>query len=347
MSPSLDLQLGQMLMVGFRGATPDECRPFLEQIRRQPIGGVWLTDADSPMGRVPGNIRSPEQLKALTAALQEASPIPLLISIDAEGGQVIRLKEACGFPAFPSPQALGERDDAFLTRREAGRLATLLRELGINFNLAPVVDVNVNPANPVIGSRGRSFSPDPHTVIRHAWAFIEAHHELGIACALKHFPGHGSSSADSHLEMVDVTQTWSDSELMPYRELVARGFADAVLSAHVFIRHIDADDPATLSRKIMTGVLREQIGFEGVVLSDDMNMGAIQKYYAADDAPARALDAGIDVIVHGNCDRYDPDIVEHTLSRLGGLMAAGRLSEERVEVSYQRIMRFKKKYGLV
>ncbi len=345
MNHPLDVKLAQMLIVGFRGATPDECRPFLEQIRRHAVGGVWLTDADSPMARVPGNVRSPAQLKTLIAALQDAAPIPLLVSIDAEGGQVIRLKESLGFPAFPSPQSLGERDDVDLTRREAGRLADTLRELGINFNLAPVVDLNTQPANPIIGSRGRAYSDDPHRVTRHAAAFIQAHHERGIACALKHFPGHGSSRTDSHLDMVDVTRTWSDTELLPYRDLVSHGLADAVLSAHVFIRGIDPDHPATLSPKIMTGLLREQLRFDGVVLSDDMNMGAIQRYYTPQDALAQALDAGIDVIVHGNCDHYDEHIIQHTLDHLHRLLDTGRLTEARVDASFQRIMKLKQRYA--
>ncbi len=338
---TLDVKLGQMLMVGFRGATVGECQAFLDRVGRYHVGGVWLTDNESPMGVTLGNIRSPGQLKQLISELQRAAVMPLLVAIDAEGGQVIRIKEKYGFPAFLSPQALGERNDPAFTREQAALLASTLADAGINLNLAPVVDLNTNPHNPVIGGRGRAFSVDPDVVIRHAAAFIEAHHQRGVMCAIKHFPGHGSSSADSHLGLTDVTDGWSEGELLPYRELVRRRLADVVLTAHIMLRHLDPDHPATLSRKIITGLLRKQIRFDGVVISDDLNMGAVRKYYSFEETIERAVGAGVDILLHGNVDHYDEAIIEKTLNVLHRLVALGRIGVERIDESFNRIVALK------
>lgn len=360
---ALDAQLAQMVMVGFRGAEPDECREFLDSLGECPLGGVWLTDNDSPMGWTHGNVRSPEQLQRLTAALREASGAPLFIAIDGEGGQIIRLKQRYGFPAFPSARELGDRNDLSHTGAEARRLASLLKECGINLNFAPVLDLNKNPANPIIGGKDRSFSADPDVVTRHAVEFIKAHHELGLLCAGKHFPGHGSSATDSHAGFVDITETWGQDELIPYRSLIKEGLLDAVLTAHVSLRSIDqivpcgtrwsapagaqgeADLPATLSERIITGLLRENLGFNGVVFTDDLNMGAIQARYPLEQAVEMSVAAGADVILHANVMQYEPDIAARTVAILRQLVESGRLSEERMRTSCQRVRNLKRQAG--
>lgn len=347
MGDDWDIKLGQMVMVGFRGAEPDECRSFLDSLGHCPIGGVWLTDNESPMGLTHGNIRSPEQVVRLTAELQRAARMPLFIAIDGEGGRIIRLKERYGFPQFPSAQSLGQRNDPAFTRAEARKLAELLRACGINFNFAPVLDVNKNSQNPIIGGKERSFSPDPCLVARHAVEFVEAHHAAGLVCAGKHFPGHGSSATDSHKGLVDVSQTWGEDELVPYSELIARGLLDAVLTAHVHLRQIDAEYPATLSEKIITGVLRERLGFEGLVFTDDLNMGAIQAHYSLEQSVELCVRAGADVVLHANVMHYEPEIGRRTIAILKQLIEAGRLSPERVEQSYQRVMTLKRRLGLM
>ena len=232
------------------------------------------------------------------------------------------------------------------TRAEAERLAATLAECGINFNIAPLLDVNKNTANPVIGSRGRSFAADAEAVARHAAIFIEAHHRAGIACVGKHFPGHGSSTTDSHKDVVDVTETWGEDELLPYQRLIAAGLLDAVLTAHVCLRRIDAQFPATLSPSIVTGMLRQKLGFDGLVLTDDLNMGAIQAHYPLDEAIALAVQAGADIILHANIQPYDPAIAARTIAILRGLIESGRVSETRVEQSFRRVMSLKQKLGL-
>lgn len=347
MTDALDAKLGQMVMVGFRGAEPDECRAFLDALGECPLCGVWLTDNDSPMGWTHGNIRSPDQVKRLTAALQAASSTPLFVAIDGEGGQIIRLKERYGFPAFASAQRIGELDDPPFARAQADGLAELLETCGINFNFAPVLDVNKNPANPIIAGKQRSFSADAQVVARLAEVFVEAHHRAGILCAGKHFPGHGSSANDSHEGLVDVTESWAEDELIPYRHLIEHGLLDAVLTAHVCLRQIDPHLPATLSPRIITGMLRERLGFDGLVFTDDLNMGAIQAHYPLERSIELCIAAGADVVLHANVMQYDPDIAARTIRILRQLVESGRLGEQRVEQSYQRVMALKRRIGLV
>ena len=193
---------------------------------------------------------------------------------------------------------MGQSDDLAVTEVEARRMAVTLREAGINWNLAPVVDVGVNPLNPAVVALGRTFSSDPDQVVAHARAFIKGMHAEGILTALKHFPGHGSSQRDSHAGFVDVTDTADlDAELLPYRVLIEEGLADSVMTAHVFNRGLDPWDPATLSRYTINGILRSRFGYKGVVVSDDLLMGAIDKHYGLEEAAALALDAGVDVLL--------------------------------------------------
>ena len=282
--PDLDLMIAQMVMVGFRGLTLTEDNPIVQDIRERQIGGVFLFDYDVPTSSYARNIQSPSQVRALTAEIQNLAAIPMLIGIDQEGGRVARLKESAGFPPTVSAQYLGSANDLNLTRQYAEQMAALLADLGVNLNLAPVVDVNLNSQNPVIGKLERSFSADPAIVTRHALEVLDALHRHGVLGTLKHFPGHGSSTGDSHLGIADVTGTWSPEELEPYRKIMAAGQADVVMTAHIFNANLDPVYPATLSKPIITGLLREELGYDGVVMSDDLQMGAIRRYYGFETA---------------------------------------------------------------
>lgn len=291
---TLEFKIGQMLLVGYRGLEADDNHPAVRDIRELHLGGVILSDYDMVAGEYRRNIESPEQVIRLTGALQQASATPLLIAIDQEGGLVTRLKESNGFPPTVSHQRLGAEDDCATTFREAGTIAETLAAIGINLNLAPVVDLNINPENPIIAGKERSFSADPKTVTRHAAAFVQAHREYGVICSLKHFPGHGSAAADSHLGLVDVTDLWSHVELEPYRNLIKAGSVDAVMTAHVFNARLDPDYPATLSHATITGLLRGELNYDGVVISDDLHMKAIAEHYGFKTAVRCALEAGVD-----------------------------------------------------
>ncbi len=338
---ALEAKIGQMLMVGFRGMAVNESHFIVRDIGRHNLGGVILFDYDVIKRQAVRNIESPEQVEALVASLKAASASPLLVAVDQEGGRVARLKERHGFPPTVSHGELGRIENPETTALRSGRMASTLADLGINFNLAPVVDLCANPENPVIAGLDRCFSADPERVTRHALAFIGAHHRQGVLTTLKHFPGHGSSRADSHLGFTDVTDTWTRSELEPYARIIQAGEADAVMTAHVFNARLDKEYPATLSRNIIVGILRKELGFDGVVISDDMQMGAIADLYGLQTAIRKAIEAGVDILVFGNNLQYDQEIVPKAVAIIRDLVRTGAISEMRIDESYQRILRLK------
>ncbi len=336
-------KVGQMIMVGFRGTTVDATSPIVRQIQENYLGGVVLFDFDVPTWTDQRNIQSPAQVAALTAALQSFAPTPLLIATDQEGGKVARLSPKWGFPATLSAQELGEMDDLEYVAYLLDEMAATVAAAGINLNLAPVVDLNTNPDNPVIGAIGRSYGADAQVVIDHALTFIGAHRRQGVLTTLKHFPGHGSSAADSHKGFVDVTDTWSRRELTPYRTLIEQDAVDTIMTAHVFNAELDRVYPATLSKATITDLLRDELGFKGVVISDDMQMGAIADLYPYAEAVALSINAGVDILAIANNSIYDEEIAPRTADLILGMVADGRIPESRIDESYARIMGLKAK----
>lgn len=343
MIKDLELKIGQMIMAGFRGTKADSESPIVRIIKKYNPGGVWIVDNENPLGESIGNIASRGQLRQLTYDLQNAAEVPLLISIDAEGGRVIRLKEIYGFPATYSARYLGEKDDPELTREQNRVISGILKDTGVNLNLAPVVDLFINPANPALGGKERCFSADPEKVTAHARSVIEAHHEKNILCCLKHFPGHGSSTEDTHIGYVDVSNTWTEKELIPYQKLIDENLADIILTAHIYNRNLDPDYPATLSHNILTKLLRERMGFKGVVISDDILMGAIRNNYKYEEAILLAVNAGVDIILQSNVVGYTEDNVEEIFNVIRDGILNGKIPESRVEESYERIQKLKKR----
>ena len=337
---ALERRIGAMLLCGFRGLHLADDPRLDRQLRAGRLGGVILFDRDATTGELGRNVTGPEQLRTLTRELREAAPHPLWIAVDQEGGAVRRLKEEAGFPPLAAPRVLGERDDEGESRAQAEETARTLRQCGIDLNLAPVVDLDRNPDCPVIGRLRRSYSADPQVVTRQAALFIEAHRRQGVATALKHFPGHGSARVDSHLGLPDITDTWDEEELLPYRELIGRGLADAVLVAHVFHAGLDPEFPATLSPVVTTGLLRERLGFAGVAIADDLQMGAIAGRFGLEETIWRAVDAGIDLLTFGNNLSYDPDLPERVFATLLDLVARGDLAPARIGESACRLLEF-------
>jgi beta-N-acetylhexosaminidase len=340
----LDRKIGQMLMVGFRGLQVDRDSPIVRDIRERHIGGVILFDYDVPAGQPVRNIQSPQQLRRLTGDLQRAAPSPLLIAIDQEGGRVNRLKERFGFPPTISAAQQGRRSPE-ISREAAERTARSLAEMGINLNFAPVVDLNTNPENPVIGKLERSFSPDPSRVAAHAREWVAAHRRWGVLATLKHFPGHGSSKADSHLGFVDVTETWTPAELQPYSTLIKEGLCDVVMTAHIFNSRLDPELPATLSRPVITGILRQQLRFKGLVVSDDMQMKAITDHYGLEAAIEKALNAGVDLLIFANNSVFEPDIAERAVQTIKKLLHEQKITRSRIEEANRRIFAMKERLG--
>jgi beta-N-acetylhexosaminidase len=344
--PDLRTKIAQMLLVGFRGLRPDPDSEVVRDIIDHRLGGVLLFSFDQPTGSQIRNIESPDQLKALVAGLQAAAAgtsvgVPLLVATDEEGGRVARLGPDHGFPATESEAALGARNDPAYTRAQAEAMAQTLAEAGVNLNLAPVVDLDLNPENPAIGALDRSFSADPEVVTSQALAFIAGHHEVGVRTTLKHFPGQGSATGDTHEGVVDVTEVWSEIELEPFERVIAAGSADAVLTAHVFNANLDPRFPATLSKATIGGILRDRIGYDGIVISDDMQMGAITDAFGYAHALALAIDAGVDILTIANQQVFEEGIVARTVDIIAGHVAGGRITEERIDASWERIRALK------
>jgi len=323
---SLRQKIGQVLLVGFSGQKAAGTSAVARAIASGELGGVILFDR---------NIVSPGQLADLTGGLSALAPKawPLLVAVDQEGGRVQRLGPAHGFPNIPSQEVVGTHRlsyGAAIYRDMAETLAAA----GITLNLAPVVDINVNPRNPAVGALDRSFSADPDMVTDLARASIEAHRKHAVFTTLKHFPGLGSASANTDFAVVDVTKTWTEAELTPYRDLVDE--ADCVMVGHIINATLDTGIPSSLSKATVDGLLRTQIGWRGPVVSDDLQAVAITRRYKRTDAIAGALNAGVDLLLFAaptGGGTFYSDLVDSVET----LVASGKVSEERINEAATRV----------
>ena len=337
------LRIADLILIGFDGtqvAGNEEVRRLVCDVK---VGGVLLFERFAGSGQ-PRNMVSPTQLTELTRDLQalaaRCAGRPLFIATDAEGGRVMRLSPRLGYAPTRPARELGERDDPAFTQAVARRMGEMLHEAGINWNLAPVVDVAVNPTNPAVVALGRTYSGDPERVAAHAQAFVRGMHEAGVLTSLKHFPGHGSSRSDSHLGFTDVSDTARlRIELAPFRSMIAAGLADSVMTAHVFNRGLDPWDPATLSRFTVQRVLRGWLHYDGVAVSDDLLMGAIAQHYGLEDAAVLALGAGVDVllIAQNTGGKQDDRAAERVIAAVTRALAAGTLRESRIREAVGRV----------
>ena len=337
----LEKNIGQLFLLGFHGDTISEDHPIVADIRERNLGGVILFERFLAQNRACNNIITATQVKHLTTRLHTLAGGQLLIGVDQEGGRVCRFTAGRGFPVSAAAAELGERDDTLLTGIHSLTTATLLRELGVNLNLAPVVDLNTYRDNPIIGRLDRSFSADTEKVITHAEAWITAHRSQNILTCLKHFPGHGSSRHDSHRGFVDISETWGQEELQPFAELIRRGCADTIMTGHLYNSHLDPEYPATLSRRTITEILRNRLNFQGVIITDDLQMKAITDRYGLEDAVCRAFAAGIDMVVIGNNLNYDPGILQKAIRAVIQKVKSGALKEDILAAAFERVQRLK------
>ena len=288
-----------MLIVGFENSSIDKNTQIVKDIQQYDLGGVILFDRYYTDPNRTKNISSPQQLKILTNKLQSFSKKPLFISVDQEGGKVARLKPKYGFRTIPSAKELAK-----LPEKEARKIykeqSLMLKEAGINLNFAPVVDLAINPKNSVIYGLKRSFSKDSTIVSKYATLLIEEQSKQNIVSVIKHFPGHGSSLGDSHKGFVDITQTWSKEELQPYNILIKKNDVDMIMTAHVYNAKLDSKYPATLSYNINTKLLRQEMHYRGVIISDDLQMSAISKHYTLKERLKLAINSGVDILLFGN-----------------------------------------------
>lgn len=325
-------QIGQRLVVGFPGyEIPDELRALVKDYH---VANIILFAE---------NIRDNAQLQRLCAELQELiqaeTGTPAFITIDQEGGVVTRLGgDAAVVPSAMCVSATGNEQNAYRAGLITGRE---LNALGVNFNLAPDMDVNSNPHNPVIGVR--SYGDAPQTVARFGTQMIRGLLDGGVLCCAKHFPGHGDTAVDSHLGLPVVDKSMDElmaCELIPFRAAIEAG-VPAVMTTHILFPQIEPEKlPATMSRRIMTGLLKEKLGFDGLVISDCMMMQAIQTYYGTVNGIVAAIGAGVDLVFTSHSIEYARQACE----ALDEALAEGKLSATEMEASAQKILRYKGKY---
>ncbi len=336
-APSLDVMIGQMLMVGVKGTDPKD--PGVQAARKMlgtgKIGGLIFMGA---------NMRSKSQIAKLIAYVKGSTPknLPPLLGIDQEGGKVQRLTREHGFTDIPTAEWIGGQplEKAYGTY---ARLARELSEIGININFGPVVDLNLVPSNPIIGLKGRSYGRDAEAVKKYAMAFVLAHRAQGILTSLKHFPGHGSSWTDSHIDFVDLSKSWRPDELLPYSMMLKEDLADAVMVGHLY--HPRFSDtlrrPASLSKKAVTGVLRKEIGFNGLIITDDLGMGAVKKHFSLKMSLIHAVNAGNDILLLVNGDHDTKEGVAKLHEILSRAVNDGEIKREQLYAAYQRILKVK------
>ena len=349
---SLRDKIGQMLIIGFDGKQVNQQSPVVKAIKHNNIGGVILFDVNNKEKAIAKNIESPAQVKQLNTYLQQVNhqanqaylrpDVPLIISLDYEGGRVTRLKDTAGFPATLSAADVGQLPP-FEAEQAADTMAQTVQDNGFNLDFAPVIDVNVNPDNPIIGSKDRSFSSDPRAVADDAALYSHAFLNHGVQCAYKHFPGHGSSMGDSHLGFVDVSDTWTNKELRPYSSLLGgQEPCGMVMTAHIVNKQLDDSGvPATLSYKTLTGILRNQLLFDGVIITDDMQMKAISDHYGLEQALTLAINAGADMFIFANQLSENLQEPKELVDIIEANVKSGQISQHRIDNAYRHIMTFK------
>ena len=330
----LKKMIGHLLIVGFDGESVNKESKIAKQIQKYELGGVILFDKDFNDRTKTKNISSKEQLQQLTSSLKSFAKKSLLICVDQEGGRVARLKPAYGFDATPSAKVVSEMD-GYMSKHVYNSLANTLSSSGINCNFAPVLDLALNEKNSVIQGLNRSYGSDSQKVVKYAAIAIEAMKEKQILAVAKHFPGHGSSSDDSHKGFVDVTSSWSEIELEPYKELIEQDLLAMIMSAHVFNAKIDKKYPATLSYNTNTKLLRQQLGFDGVLVSDDMQMGAISKHYTLKQSVTLAINSGIDMLLFGN--QLSTQDIDELVEVIYTQVKNGEISYARIAESNKRV----------
>lgn len=332
---SLDEKIGQMLLVGYPSddAQSKWAKRIHSHIQNGQIGGILLFAK---------NIASPKQLKDLTSTIHSLNnKMPLLIAVDQEGGKVQRLSSKNGFEDFPSAYSVAKKMSIVEAAKTYDTMAQLLDTYGINLNFGPTVDLNINPDSPAIGAKQRSYSAQEDIVFSYARTFVQAHQKNGVKTCLKHFPGHGSAKSDSHKEMTDVSFTWQYKELKPYYDFIRANEAESVMVGHIHVKSLDDIYPASLSKTIVSGLLRQKLGFNGVVFSDDMNMQAISKYYGFKESIIKSIAAGVDVVVFSSYFTKESNVVKVFFEAVKDALKDGLIREEQINAAYNRIKNFK------
>ncbi|MBN4069576.1 beta-N-acetylhexosaminidase [bacterium AH-315-G05] len=327
---TIEEKIGQMIMVSFY---EHQIHEFISNKR---IGGFILFS---------NNVHAPMQTRELTGKIDEITKIyldvPPFIAIDQEGGKVSRIDSI--FPSFENNRVLGNIDDSELSKEQGLLIGEALSYLGVNLNFAPVVDVNTNENNPVIGVR--AFGENAEIVSKMANAFVNGQRKNLVISCIKHFPGHGNVMKDSHFELPtnyrDISEV-REIDISPFKYLINESDIGMIMTAHVKVPSMDTEQPATLSRKILTGELRDRLGFEGVIITDDIgSMEAITSLMKTEEAAVKAIEAGVDIVLLVTT----LEQVEKTIEYILYSIKNGVITEERIDESLYRILRLKYRYG--
>ena len=350
MSNSIEKLVGQLIIAGFRDKSINDGSLIVNYIKNFNLAGVILYDIDLEIGGkdlTPGtrNIESPTQLKDLTKHLQDISKQKLLVSVDQEGGHTSRLKSIYGFPQDTSWAHVGNLNSIQFTEQFSEETANTLKDVGINLNFAPVLDLDHGNGS-VISDQQRACSDDPKKVIEHAKIFIKAHRENGVITCGKHFPGLGSASGDTHEGIADITNSWTVKDLQPFDTLIQENELDSVMVSHAFDKKLDPNYPSSLSQNIITKMLRDDLGFQGVVICDDPSMRAISDHYNLEETFKLMLDAGVDLFCLGNNLIYDPDYIPNAIRAVCNLISSGKIKKARIKQSIDKIELLKSNYGI-
>lgn len=330
---------GQMILIGFShdSAKSDQHALLVNLLRQGQIGGVMYLKY---------NVKSLSDVSMMNRDfLSAGGSLAPFIAIDQEGGLVERLTKSVGFEEIPRARdvALNMNKDGALA--VYADLAKRMKKLGFNTNFGPVVDLIVNPNNPIIAKYGRAYSSRADITAKFATAFVAGHHSAGMVTALKHFPGHGSSAADSHLGFVDISNSWTQAEYEPFAALIGAGKADMIMAGHLYhsayVQEGEGQVPASLSPVALTTVLRNGMGFDGVIISDDMEMGAITKHYGFHEAIVRAVNAGNDILLFSNTVKPSLGLPKRILDVLESEAGRDRAFADKIAASYRRIVALK------
>lgn len=343
---ALQAKIDQLFIVGFRGTTFETAPEAQKMLLETNVGGVILFDYDTPTKRYDRNIKTKIQSTQLISGLQSRAKTPLFISIDEEGGKVSRLKRVAGFTPTASAVMLATKSDTQV-QRIAQSLSVVLKSYGFNMNFAPVLDVNVNRRSPTIGLHGRSFSPLQSVVARKGIAFSKGLQQSNVIPVGKHYPGHGSALGDTHKGFVDITKTFKQYELYPFKKACESGIP-AIMVGHLYDSKVDTVYPATLS-KAHIDRLKNDLGCTSqVLITDDINMKALTDEYSRHDILVNAFNAGIDIVIaSNNITAYSP--LEFFVDRkiVFDAVKAGEIPEARVVEAYNKVTQLKQKFGIV
>ncbi len=332
---SINKKIGQMLIIGFHGTTPEDQNiiTLSNQVERGEIGGIIVLGY---------NIISLEQITRLIQYFKSIfSEYPLFVSVDQEGGQITRLNNK---NKYPSQKEVAKTKTLLEAYKIYSKMSLSLRNVGFNINFSPVVDVNVNPESPIIGRIDRSFSNNSQIVLDYAIQSIKAHYDNNIIPCIKHYPGHGSAKTDTHKELSDISSTWQESELYPYKQLIKYSKIDMIMSGHLFNSNIDNKYPASLSEEHLKNVLINKLNYNKIIITDDLHMGAIQNSFNLKTTVIQAIKAGNNILLFSNYKKFirlDHNLHIKVKKIINDAINNNELSQNLIDRSFAKIIGLK------